>query len=194
MAAEATHEGKAIARSLAATFGGRPSVNVWWDEPETTSVAILRCDGAPQEGVSSFATVNLSDHAIAAGGGPGDLRVEIVGASATRTREFPNVISTCAFSVIKDGWAIAPGAIFPDVVAMYGISRTLRHVLFAPPTLWGDGPTTIRFEAKTVAFLMAVPISERERAYAEENGSDALEALFERAQIDVYDIDRPCVA
>lgn len=143
MAAEATDEAKAIARSLAATFGGKPSVNIWWDEPETTSVAFLRCDAAPQEGVSSFATVNLSDRAISAGGGPGDLRVEIVGACATRTREFPNVISTCAFSVIKDGWAIAPGAIFPDVVAMYGISRTLRHVARVRTRVSGDFPGSL---------------------------------------------------
>ena len=190
---ETSKENKIIARSLVSIFGGKPSVNLWWDERETTSVAILKCADAPQRGVASYATVNLSDHPVMMDGKPYPARVEIVGACAAETGHFPNVISTCAFYIIKDKWFIAPGVIYPDIVTMYPMSKTLAHVMFVPPFLWDERLKTMTFESKTVAFLMAVPISEMERRYAEEHGAEALETLFEDKQIDVFDIDRPSV-
>ena len=46
---------------------------------------------------------------------------------------------------------------------------------------------------KSVAWLMAVPISECEYRYAEAEGPDRLEDLFEQQQIDIFDINRPPV-
>ena len=48
-------------------------------------------------------------------------------------------------------------------------------------------------EGQAVAWLQAVPISDPERDLAEREGSDSLEDLFERQQIDVFDLDRPSV-
>jgi hypothetical protein len=57
-----------------------------------------------------------------------------------------------------------------------------------------DDLTTLELEGKTVAWLLGVPISDGERSFAEENGGDALEALFEEHQIDIFDLTRPSVA
>jgi antitoxin YqcF len=190
---QTSEENKTIAKTLVKVFGGKPSVNFWWDEPETTSVALLKCENAPEKGINSYATVNLSDHPLIMDGKEYPARVEIVGACAASAEEFPNVLTTCAFNIIKDKWFVAPGVIFPGVVDMYDLSDTLSHILFVPPFVWNDEPRTMEFPTKTVAFLQAVPISDAERDFANENGPDALESLFEEHQIDIYDINRASV-
>ena len=68
----------------------------------------------------------------------------------------------------------------------------MKHFLLVPPFLW-DGFETLEVGGQAVAWLQAVPISDRERDLAEREGSDSLEDLFERQQIDVFDLDRPSV-
>lgn len=83
-----------------------------------------------------------------------------------------------------------PGAIHNDVLRMYGLSKTLAHVMFVDPFLWNDGPETLHLEGRTITWLMAVPISESEMSYAERLSPDALSSLFESQQIDIFDINR----
>ena len=49
---------------------------------------------------------------------------------------------------------------------------------------------SIEVDECCVAWLMAVPISEKELKYAQRNGADALEAVFEKRQADIYDLYR----
>jgi hypothetical protein len=79
---------------------------------------------------------------------------------------------------------------------MYKASKTLRHVLFVPPSSW-DGSTklnkTIKLGEKKLTWLLVVPISEKEYRFVEKEGSDKLENLFEEKQIDIFDLNRPSV-
>jgi hypothetical protein len=178
---------KSVTRELARAWGGgQPKVHRHWDEPEENWVGIASRAHCPWEGVTSVGTLGLSEHSL---GFSNDLRVEIIGACATTT-DLSDVLATCAFNVIKDAWPMRPGAIHNDVLQMYGLSKTLAHVMFVAPFLWDAGPKTLHLEGRTVTWLMAVPISESELVYAEGNGADALNALFERRQIDVFDINR----
>lgn len=184
---------KAIAKKLATAFGGKASVASYRDEAEKSSVAILTCRDAPQEHVNSYATVTLANHPILQDGREFPARVELVAACEAAATGFENVLSTCAFNVINDGWFVGPGVVFPDVLSMYGLSDTLAHVIFVSPMLWDGQVTTTTVEGRTLAFLQAIPISEAEYRFAETRGPDALEDLFERRQIDVFDIDRVSV-
>ncbi len=83
--------------------------------------------------------------------------------------------------------------IFPDAVAMYKLSKTMRHLFFVPPFLWEDDLKTVDLGKKKVSFLLATPISEAEYVFAEQNGSDALEEEFERENIDIFDLNRKSV-
>jgi len=76
---------------------------------------------------------------------------------------------------------------------MYDQSLTMKHLMFVTPFLWDEELSAIEYESKTVAWLLAIPISETERVYAEEKGYEALEDLFEKKQIDIFDLDRPIV-
>lgn len=186
-------ENKAIARAALAAFGGKPSVAAYWDEDEKNSVDLLACKDRPQRGVTSYSTIGLSDSAIFIDGIEIDLRVEFVGACANTATDFASIVSTAAFCVINSKWSCSPGAIFPNVVDMYGCSKTLKHVMFVTPFLWGGRLETLDLPSKKVAWLLLVPISDSEYQYALSEGSSKLEEMLELHQVDIYDINRPSV-
>jgi hypothetical protein len=190
--ANATESNKTLARKLARVFGGKPLVSRYWDEAERSHVDILLCEDAPSPGVVSLATIGLSDHPLVEEGKDIGVRAELVSAFGASFEEGANIVSTAAFCVINSGWKLRPGAVFPDVVRMFRSCGEMRHLLFTPPFLW-EGLTTEELEDKTVAWLMAVPISENECRFAEQNGSSALEDQFVKHQIDVFDLNRASV-
>jgi hypothetical protein len=154
-----------------------------------------------QPGVTAFSTLGLSDHPLYKDGEEYPARLEIVGAciskyaaACTKRRQgFDNAISTAAFCIIDSQWFCNPGAIFPDAVAMYKLSKTMRHLFFVPPFLWEDDLKTVDLGKKKVSFLLATPISEAEYVFAQQNGSDALEEEFECENIDIFDLNRKSV-
>ena len=186
-----SEENKTLARYLREIIGGKPSVGRYWDKPERSSVDIFRADDRPDTGVVSYATLGLSDTSLELDVEGVPLRVELVMAAAAEHEAAPHILATAAFNIINDGMAIEPGTIFCDVVGMYLDDSDMKHLLFLPPFLWPL--ETQRLPRKTVAWLLAVPISNAERAYADEKGTDALEDVFEKEQIDIYDLSRASV-
>lgn len=185
-------ENKTIAKKIAAIFGGAPKVIRFWDDNHNSSIAVLISEEAPQKGVSSYATVCLSDSPLYKDGKDTSIRLELLGACQSSCKEFANIMSTAAFCIINSKWFCCPGMIFPDVVSMYNCSNTMHHLLFVPPFLWEDFKT-LELNSKTIAWLMVVPISEEEYCFAESEGVNKLETLFEEEQIDIYNINRPSV-
>lgn len=180
---------KVLARRLAGVFASKPQVSRYWDDNKKSSVDVLLCENAPQENVNSYGTLGLSDHPLLNNGEDVGLRVEFVAACGALYDELANILSTAAFCVINSGWYASPGAIFPDIVSMYRKDTAMKHLMFTPPFLWDD-LKTLELDDKTVAWLLLVPISEKEYQFAENNGSDALEDLFVEKQIDVFNLDR----
>lgn len=187
------NESKTIAKMASQAFGGERKVYRYWDNDDNSSVDILSAVNRPYEGITSFSTIGLSNHSINYVVEEKPLRIEIVGACATKTEYFPNVLSTCAFNIINSGYSCAPGTIFRGVINMYYKNSEMEHVMFAPPFLWDESLKRIDFPNKLVVWLLAVPISEKEYLFAKENGTDQLESLFEDEQIDIFDIERGSV-
>lgn len=190
---EPSKENVAIARAVAKVFGGEWKVCDYYDDSRTNHVDILSSVDRPQKGLSSFATVGLSDHLIFKDGRPlENVRTELVGACASAFSDFPNVLASAAFEIIKERQFIAPGVIFPDIVAQYRDKGLMRNAMFVPPFLWPD-LETLELPKKTVAWLLLVPVSDAEMKYACDKGPAKLEELFEKEEIDIFDIDRPSV-
>lgn len=191
-----SEEAQQVARALANAFrvgpgaDSQPQVRRYGDEGDKSTVDLLLCADSPVKGITAYGTVRLSDHSL---GLTDDLRAEIIAAFPSDRPDCDKVVATCAFNVINDGAPLRPGAIHGEAMGMYGLSTTLRHVMFVSPFLWGRQPETLKLANRTVAWLMAVPISEAERAYAAREGANALENLFEREDIDIFDLDRPSV-
>ncbi len=180
---------KQIARVAVAVFGGSPKVVEYLDQNETTAIGVLSCPDRPTPGLTSYCTVGLSDHPV-----PRDIQPplgsEIVAVS--NLEKFAAIVATAAFCVINGGWMVEPGRIFPGVVTAHVSDTTVPNLMFVDPYLW-DGFHTRTLSDKTVAWLMGVPVSDAELAYLRENGSDALEQLFERTDPDFVDLRRASV-
>jgi len=190
--ANISEENKQVARKLVSVFGGKPSVNRYWDENEYSFVDLVACSDQPCERVTSYGTIGLSDHSLIQDGKEFPVRLELVGVSASSFTDFSNILTTAAFYIINEEWFCCPGAVLQNAVDMYDKSLNMKHLMFVPPFLW-DKLKTTHYESKSVTWLLAVPISENERQYAENNGSDALENLFEEHQVDIYDLFRKSV-
>lgn len=185
-------ENKIIAKSALRALGGKGSVYKYWDEGNISSVDILSAVDRPFDGIKSYSTIGLSDHSIELIVDEIPLRVEFVGAGAACYEEFPNILATCAFNVINSRFSISYGEVFEDVINMYYPNIEMKHVLFVSPFLWED-LKTLEFSNKKVTWLSAVPISNNEYLFVKEKGTDLLEELFEREQIDIFDLERESV-
>jgi antitoxin YqcF len=175
-----------IAEAEADIFDADFTVRRYWDEPENSSIDLLRCEDRPEEGVTSFGTIGLS----ARERGDGQGRTELVGACRTRFPYFDNIISTVAFNVINSGWACEVGALHNDVVTMYEASPTLEHVILLLPSLWGRTFPPLELPDRTVNWLMVMPISESEFVYAEQHGAAALVRQLEESGAELTDLHR----
>lgn len=183
---------KALARKIAGAFGGKPSVSRFHDDAKASFVDILTCADRPQDGVNSYSTLLLSDHPLYKQGRDTGIQIALVGACEAGRDQFRNVLATAAFCVVNSRWFCAPGIIFPDVVGSYFKEGALKHLLFVSPFLW-DNLLTIDLQERKVSFLQVVPIAEAEMRFAEKKGPDALEDMFEKEQIDVFDLERESV-
>ncbi|MCR8858481.1 suppressor of fused domain protein [Bacillus pseudomycoides] len=188
-----SNESKIIAKSALKAFGSNPVVSKYWDDNSISNIDILSTRDRPCEGVTSYSTIGLYMHSIGRSIDEKSLRVEIVGASATTYNNYTNVLATCAFCLINSKMSIYPGQIFLDVLKFYYPNSEMKHMFFVPPFLWEDQLQTIDFPDKKVAWLLAVPISEKEYLFAQQNGSTKLEDLFEQNEIDIFDIERESV-
>jgi len=184
------HDNKRIASSIARVFGGTPRVTRFWDDRRAHSLDILSCSDRPQDGVTSFSTIGLSDHPLFQDGSEFHVRVELVGAVGSSFQKFDDALASAGFCIINSRWFCCPGAIFPDVLSEYNCSKTMRHFYFMPPFLWESRLQTMTLGQKKVAWLMPIPISEAEREFVALNGRSALEGLFAERQIDVFNLNR----
>lgn len=188
-----TPERKEIARAAAKAFGGKPQVFEFEYEFTNNKIGILQSPDSPVDGVTSYATVGLSDFPLLKDNQDYGSRLELLGACATTTDQFANIIASAAACIHHRGWFCAPGIIFPDVIKEYYPDISMRHLLFVPPFLWNDSPSTLSIESRAVAWLQAVPISDNELNHAKSHGPKVLEDIFMKEQIDVYNIERSSV-
>lgn len=185
-------ENKLIARTALNAYDGKPQVHKYWDDNNKSSVDILSCEDNSFDGILSYSTLGLSDYSIGYEKNNLPLGVELVGASDSEY--FPNILATCAFNIINSKFHCSFGTIFLDVVKMYLTKSPMQHILFLSPMIWGNKFQTIKFEKKQVAWLMAIPISEEEKNFADKNGIEALQELFEENPINnIFDLHRVSV-
>lgn len=182
-----------VARFLDARLApGRTEVRTHRFAGRTEEALILRAPDCPVEGVTSYGSVGLS--AMPQRVGDRAVPVELIGACASDVPAFGEVIASCVVTRLVTGANLVYGTVIEELRALRPISSTLRHVTLVAPFLWdsfGGGIAKDRVGTTDIYWLMVLPISEEERTFLRGNGIDALESLFEEAEIDVFDIDRP---
>ena len=182
---------KIIARKELEVIGGKPKVYRYWDEYNEKSVDILSCIDRPYYGVSSYATIGLSEHDIGMLSETKKLRVELIGACDSKEEKFENILSTVAFEIIEKS-SCKYGDIIPNVISQYINDCDMKHIYLMNPFLW-DEFEVIEFNDIKVTWLMIVPISSQEKEYAINSGWEELEQKFEEANVDIFNLNRKSV-
>ncbi len=181
---------KAVAAYIAEIFGEAVGVNAHKSEDGGKEIAVLRCANVPQEGVQSCASIGLNGTDIGLVSGGKKLRVEVVGACDVQVDVFENMVASTAYAVMDAGKCY-PGFVAENVVGLY-VESEMKHVLLTSPFLW-NGMETMALEDRYIAWLMMVPVSEAEYAYAKKMGADALEERFAEENIDIYHLYRKSI-
>ncbi len=180
-----------VARAAASAFGGRPEVRRIWDHARSSHVDVLHADDRPNRGWVSYSTVTLSEWENLLDGQ--DVRVELAGIAARNQVKFAELLAAAALKVMKDRWLAAPGVVFPELTSQSGLSHNLPHVVWTPPFPWEQLGSVEVAGGPSVHWLVAVPISERERQYLLESGYDALERKLAKASAEFIDLERGSV-
>ncbi|MGK5049763.1 suppressor of fused domain protein [Janthinobacterium sp. GB4P2] len=171
----------------------KPPILQFLDETESANIYVLEAKDSPGVGLTSFATIGLSDHPLFFNGDEFEARTELIGACDSNRKDFAHILATSSFFIINSKWFCAPGIIFPGVVEMHNLSKTMSDVYFTNPFLWGDKFHSLTLHEKTVAWLLAIPISKSETKFAAEFGPEKLEELFSKKDIDIFDLNRASV-
>lgn len=179
---------KLIANNMLKIFNTKPKILRFADEEEVKTVDLMMCENCPDAGITSYGTIGLYNCNIGLTYEDKPLRMELLAACASSIEDFANIVTTAAFEIM-DRKNAYPGYIINDIVSLYIDNSDMEHILLTYPFLWGDVHNSV-FEDITVAYLMAVPISDKEKEYCLQNGLDALESIFEKKQIDIYNIHR----
>jgi hypothetical protein len=191
MAKAASSDNKKIAHVLAGAFGGRCSAIEVVHDSLPLVIDLARCPDRPGEGVTSLGTIGLSDFPLYLKDEEYPVRVELVSAVASLDVDaFGLVLGTTAFCIIRSRRIVHPGSFLEDVVSVYIPESTLSHMYFTAPFLWEKDLRATQLETKKVAWLLAFPISQSELELLKEKGRDALEAEFQKHNIDIFDLCR----
>lgn len=182
---------KLAANYMRGILGGSPKVIQYCDDARENSVHILSADGTPDTNSTTYVTLGLAEQDVATLSDGDRLGVEIILLAHGILRDFAaNVLATCAFNALKDGFLIAPEAVHRNVITMYHNGQ-MKHVMFVDPFLWNL--ETLKAPGRAIAWLFAVPISDGELALVESGGATALQDLLEKHDVDVGDILRASV-
>lgn len=162
----------------------RPPVTSFYSDDRSLSLDLMEVADLPSQGLITVATLGLSD--VANASPSGDVRVELLLAAPTAVAHASNVLATTAFDVMRGPFPGAwPGALKPRAIERNQPDAAMPDVLIVSTFSWEDLDPL-----PDVHFLQVIPVHASESAYCLENGSDALEQLFEDRQIDIYDWQR----
>ncbi len=181
-------DNKKIAKYALSFIGGTPKVERFYNEDESKTIDIMTCTGGKYKDIITLATIGLSgmDIGLSINGTP--LRVELMITGLAGNDALGNVLSTAAFGVMDDGYCNY-GMVIRNVFSDNGIQSLLNHVVLLSPVFW-ENYEVLSAEDRTVAWLLAIPISESEYAFIEKNGIAAFDKLLEDKGADVFDFNR----
>jgi hypothetical protein len=189
-----SNENKEIAKYITTIVGINRTVQRYWDDKNENCVDIFTCDDPLDLNVKFYGTIGLSDYQniIEMKNGSKNIPIELLISGYKKHDKMPNILSTCAFYILKDKWNCQPGTGFMNIVDFY-YKKEIRHIMFVPPFFWENKLEPLKLESKTVNWLFCAPISETELQYKVKNGFEELENLFEKNGVDIFNLDRKSI-
>lgn len=157
------------------------------------AVGILKVEDCPARGVVSWATVEASAFETPFRTPDGRaVRVEFVAAVDGALDRFGDAVASCVFE-IDPANDVKPGTVYRDAVSNRYPSTTTPHLFSVSPFVWDAEFSQYDDDDVHVTWLQLVPITAEEADLVSERGARALEDAFQRAQPDLFAIDRASV-
>jgi antitoxin YqcF len=186
---EPSADTKLVARYAISTFAAPPNVWRFTCKAEELCIDIGGCADRPLAGVFSYTTIGLSDYELSNGADP-PVQVELAAACASDRPLFPSILAAAAMQLIRRGEPVRPGGVVRDVIADFYPRATVAHLYLTRPFLWGERLKYLHGQAKSIAWLLAVPVTSGELLCLEAQGDAGLEQLYQQRRIDMYSLAR----
>jgi len=193
MSESLSDENLSIYKYITSVFGGKASSKASNEAESGANLYgfdIITCRDTPIEKVNSYSTLALSDFFIGKDKNNISLGVELLGACGSQYDRFDAIIDTCAFTILTNHLFCPPGTILENMIQKHYPESPMKHTLLNNPFGWEHEFESLHYPTKTVAWLLCIPVSDTENAYAKQMGANALTALFEKEQIDIYNLYR----
>jgi len=187
---EVADDHKAIAKYIAPILGVDPKAARYWDDARETHLDIMDVCDPTDDRVKFYGTIGVSDKNVTVAGVEQEFGLELIIGSSQELAFLPNILSTCGFYIVKDGWECRPGSVFEQMVEIYSSDYEMKHVYFSAPFFWEDKLQPLNVSGRKVVWLLAVPFSDSELQYLKTNGDDAFEDLMAQNNVDVLDFSR----
>lgn len=185
---------KAIFQAIHNAVGLTFKVFSFKDETEENNIEIYIGEDRPDLSLATYSTIGLSEYPIGVidSNSGRQIRVEFIGMCDRKFEEFPNILASCAFNIIKDKDSCFPGMVYQNMIEEYYDGIEMRHIYFTSPSYWEylDG---FDLDGNYVTWLFAIPISDNELDYLEKYGADEFENLLEDNKTEVFDLYRKSV-
>lgn len=185
-----------LAKYITSIIGLNRSVRRYWDDEKESYLDIFSCDDPIDSNVKLYGTIGISDYSNKIemkDDSVKNIPIEFLISGYKKFEKISNIISTCGFYLSKNGWNCQLGSVYKNMVEMYYPNLEMKHVLFLMPFLWENKLEPLKLHNKTVRWLLAIPISESELIYRNENGLTALENIFEEKEVDIFNLERKSV-
>ena len=184
-------DNKKVAKHALGFIGGKPGVSRYYNRDESKQIDIMTSDSGVIKGVPTCAPIGLNQTDIGLTANGKKLRVELMAVCELSADVLGNILASIAFEVM-DHKTCSYGMVVPDIISSYVRKTDFKHVVLMSPVFWPKYKTLEDGEY-TVAWLMAVPVTDAEKAYIERNGADAFDRLLEEKNADVISMKRKSV-
>ena len=181
-------DNKKIAQHALAFIGGSPTVFEYQNEDNTVSVDIMTCTDETASELTTLSTIGLANVDIGKEFDGRPLKVELMMLGKEGEEIFANILSTAAFRIMENHYCEF-GLVMENVIELYTDNATLKHVVLLQPVFWKNY-SPCELDENIIAWLLAVPISEEERLYIEQNGIDKFDDLLEKSNVNFVDLRR----
>lgn len=179
---------KIIAKYTLEFIGGTPKVERFYNVDESKAIDILSSDFGELKGVSTCATIGVSNVNIGLSAKGKTLRVELIAAGAVEDEILGNILSSIAFDIFNSKTCVY-GMIIPNIISTYIRDIDMKHIVLMSPVFWSKY-CSYEDENTIVTWLMVVPISDSEKSYIEDKGIDFFDKLLGEQDTDVLDYYR----
>ena len=194
----ATNFEKAILLYEEERIGRFSQVFVHKNRAESLTIPIAVAPASPDRGLSTYATVGLSQHdngLVTADGTP--LRVELLTVGRTEYDLLGRGLANSAFNIASGECRAKPGLVLPGVFEGYGTGLTTPHALLWYPFPWGGRFDGFTRDGVSIQWLLVVAITQQELEFVAAHGPgfhgagvEKLVDAFENNETDVYDMSR----